>query len=383
MTRSIIRLTVLALMAVVFVFSAACSSEKSGSGTTASTSSGKYDGVSSKTLNMTARYFAGLKQPAGSPLAARTKTARYAGFRTRMNRYWRRFRATTFQRIRNWQKREVADLDRSTILYPFSGPDFLNVYAVYPEADRYIMIGLEKGGRVPVIESLSKNRMRKGLDMMVRGFRIYIGFNFYRTLGMRVDLNKSPFTGTLPHVLTQIAWLGYTPKAVYSVSFTPEGKMVTTPLKRGRVTTNWMLKCRSASGKLMKIVYLSQDISVKGFAKAPGVRKFLEKLPEVSGLFKAASYLPPRPPFKTITRICLSRMKSIVQDDSGIPYRMLKNDYKVTLYGKYRRAHGMFPSYNQPQLARLYRRRPRKALPFNFQYDRPDKSRNLMVARRK
>lgn len=371
MTRAFRNRTIRALMATLILF------------TTGAFATETTAGVSTELLTATSRYFAGLAQPAGSPLTARTKVAGYANFGYRMNRYWNNFRTTTFQHIRTWQKNEVTDLGRATVLYPFSGPDFLNVHAVYPEATTYIMIGLEKGGLVPVIETMPVGSVQRGLNMMVQGFSTYIGYNFYRTLGMEVDLDKSPFTGTLPHVLTQLAWLGYTPVAVHSVTFTADGQLQTTPLRRGVLTTNWMLECRSGSGKLMKIIYLSQDISNKGLSAAPGVKRYLEGLPRVSGLFKAASYLPPRPPFTEITRICLAKMRAIVQDDSGIPYRMLQDKYDVTVYGWYSRPHGLFPSYGQPELARLYRSRPRKPLAFNFQYDRPDGSRNLMVARRK
>ncbi|HOG65391.1 MAG TPA: hypothetical protein PLD82_08150 [Spirochaetota bacterium] len=340
-------------------------------------------GVDSPTLTALSRYFAGLEQPAGSPFTRQTQVGGYPWFKSEMNRYWNNFRTTTFQHIRSWQKTEATDLSRQTVLYPFSGPDFLNVYAVYPEADTYIMIGLEKGGLVPDLEGMSVANIQKGLNMMVEGFRIYIGFNFYRTLGMEVDLNLSPFTGTLPHVLTQIAWLGYTPLSVSSVSFTAQGQIVTKPLAIGQVTTSWQLECRSSAGKTMKIIFLSQDVSNSGLAAVPGLKRYLESLPRVSGLFKAASYLPPREFFTEMTKICLSKMNSIVQDDSAIPYRMLANDYDVTVYGFYDRPHGLFPSYGQPDLAQLYRQRPRKALAFNFQYDRPDGSRNLMVARRK
>jgi hypothetical protein len=225
--------------------------------------------------------------------------------------------------------------------------------------------------------------IRKGLDMMVEGFRIYIGYNFYRTLGMEVDLDKSPFTGTLPHVMTQLAWLGFTPISVSSVEFTSEGELKALPLSRGTAVRSWQLECRSAAGKVMRIVYLSQDISNEGLRKAPGVKLWLEALPPVSGLFKAASYLPPREAFTEITRICLSKMRSIIQDDSGIPYRMLKDTYNVTVYGWYTRPHSLFPSYGQPDLAELYRNSRKKDIDFNFQYNMQDDSRNLMVARRK
>lgn len=337
----------------------------------------------SSTLTALSRYFAGLAQAAGSPFVQETRINGYARFATEMNRYWNNFRTTTFRHIRNWQKAEVSDLPRQTVLYPFSGPDFLNVSAVYPEADTYLMIGLEKGGLVPALSKMFVANIQKGLRMMVEGFRIYIGFNFYRTLGMEVDLNLSPFTGTLPHVLTQLAWLGYIPLAVSSVSCTAQGRLETKPLALGELTASWQLECRAPSGKTIRIIFFSQDVSNNGLLQAPGFKRYLKNLPRVSGLFKAASYLPPRAPFSEITKICLSKMDSIVQDDSAIPYRMLAKDYDVTVYGFYDRPHGLFPSYGQPDLASLYRQRPRKALAFNFQYDRPDGSRNLMVARRR
>jgi hypothetical protein len=244
------------------------------------------------------------------------------------------------------------------------------------------MIGLEKGGLVPRLEEMPEEALRKGLAMMEEGFRIYIGFNFYRTLGMEVDLDKSPFTGTLPHVLTQLAWLGFTPIAVSSVNFDSAGNLVTEPLARGEFAGSWQLECLTLKGKPIRIIYLSQDISNEGLWKSPKVKSWLEALPEAAGLFKAASYLPPRPAFSEITRICLNKMRSIVQDDSGIPYRMLRDKYEVATYGWYTRPHALFPSYGQPELAQLYRSSPRRDLSFNFQYDRPDNARNLMVARR-
>jgi hypothetical protein len=334
-------------------------------------------------LAQTARFFAAQPVQEGNTFFEQTKISTYPRFREEMQKYWDRFRGTTYDKIRAWQGREISDLEYPTVLYPFSGPDFLNVYAVYPDAETYIMIGLEKGGLIPVLETMPEASLRKGLNMMVEGFRIYIGYNFYRTLGMEVDLDQSPFTGILPHVLTQIAWLGFTPISVSSVSFPQgaDGDMVTTPLERGAVTQSWQLECLSHEGKGIRIIYLSQDISNEGLRKSPGVKRWLEALPQVAGLFKAASYLPPRPAFSDITRICLNKMKSIIQDDSGIPYRMLRDRYDVAVYGWYTRPHGLFPSYGQPDLAQLYRNSVRRSLDFNFQYDRPDNARNLMVAR--
>jgi len=36
-----------------------------------------------------------------------------------------------------------------TLLYPFSGPDFLNAYLFFPRCETYVMFGLERPGTVP------------------------------------------------------------------------------------------------------------------------------------------------------------------------------------------------------------------------------------------
>jgi hypothetical protein len=334
-------------------------------------------------LAHTARYFAGQFLDEGNPLFAQTRVATYFRFRDEMNRYWHAFRSSTFERMRDWQASEAGDLARATIFYPFSGPDFLTVYAVYPEADVYIMVGLELGGLVPKLEEMPEVNLRRGLDVMVESFRAYIGFKFHRTLGMEADLNQSPFTGTLPHVMAQLAWLGITPLSVSSVEFTLEGKMVTTPLSRGVFTRSWQLECRSPAGKIMRIIYISQDLANEGLRRSPGTKLWLEALPPVSGFFRSAGYLPPREAFTEITRICLDKMRSIIQDDTAIPYRMLKDRFDVTVYGWYTRPHSLFSSFGQPDLAEFYRNSTRREINFIFQNSTPDDSRNLMVARRK
>jgi hypothetical protein len=130
-------------------------------------------------------------------------------------------------------------------------------------------------------------------------------------------------------------------------------------------------------------VYHSQDISNGGLAANPGFRRYLESLPASAGMFKAASHLPQQDAFSEITRIALARMHSIVQDDTAIYFRTLRQFYDVTVFGRYQQPHSLFTGFMQHDLRQYYQEQPQRQLDFNFQYDRPDNSRNLMVARRK
>ena len=53
--------------------------------------------------------------------------------------------------MENWRNGEVkvTGATRKTMLYPFSGPDFLNAYALFPDHPRYIFFSLERPGGLP------------------------------------------------------------------------------------------------------------------------------------------------------------------------------------------------------------------------------------------
>ena len=38
------------------------------------------------------------------------------------------------------------------IFYPFSGPDYLTAHAFFPNADKYVMLGLEPVGKLPELK---------------------------------------------------------------------------------------------------------------------------------------------------------------------------------------------------------------------------------------
>ena len=44
-------------------------------------------------------------------------------------------------------------IDTSLVFYPFSGPDFLHSYYLYPNANEYILLALEDIGNIPKVRA--------------------------------------------------------------------------------------------------------------------------------------------------------------------------------------------------------------------------------------
>ena len=58
-----------------------------------------------------------------------------------------------------------------TALYPFSGPDFLNVHSLFPDCANFVMFGLERIGEVPDVEAMTGQEFARLLTN-VRSFMI-------------------------------------------------------------------------------------------------------------------------------------------------------------------------------------------------------------------
>jgi len=335
-------------------------------------------------LDDTARFLAGRTVSKTCSLFALTHTLKYKMYAKRMAAYWQRYLKSTVQPVRAWRKKWLADESKDFCFYPFSGGDFINAYNFFPEAKTLLMIGLEQAGYVPDVVNMSNWKRSRGFNLMVSGYRIFIRYNFYRTLGMAVFMDKSPFTGTVPHILSQMGWLGLKPVAVYGVGVTTGGRLRFRRIVDSRFRRRMAIDYLDKKGVRRRVIYLRLDLRNNSLRRKPLWRAYLNSLRGTSGFLKAATCLPPRHNYTIINQIMRRCMDVIVQSDSGIAYRHLKRDFKITLFGRYYRAHSLFPSWTQPQLRRAYRRAYYLRLPFKFSYDRPSgRLRNMMLAKRR
>ncbi|MCK4907823.1 MAG: hypothetical protein KAS64_09735 [Spirochaetes bacterium] len=329
------------------------------------------------------RFLAGKHVSRGSKLYRLTFRKEYRSFKRRMAAYKNKYSRITTRAVKRWRRKWMKNHNADFCFYPFAGADFINVYNFYPNVKTYLMIGLEHAGRVPDLPMMSRSRFKRGLNMMIRGFRMIVNYNFYRTYGMRKYIEKSPFTGTVSHILAQMGWLGIRPVAVHKVEINSSSKLVFTKINNHLFHKRIAIDFITPKGERKRVIYLRLDLKNSSLRNKPRWKKYLSKLGTVSGFLKAASYLLPRLHYSIIRRICLSNINHLIQGDSGIPFKYFGKNWNTTLFGRYRRAHMIFPSYSQPMLRRAYRNRRYRRLGFMYSYDRPRGIRNMMLAVRK
>jgi hypothetical protein len=87
--------------------------------------------------------------------------------------------------------------------------------------------------------------------------------------------------------------------------------------------------------------------------------------------------------FSVIRDLVLNNANTIMQDDSGMPFKYLVADtWKVQLYGKYTQPFGVFKYWAEPELAKAYSEPGVKPLPFRIGYGYSAIPSNELVARR-
>ncbi len=328
-------------------------------------------------------FLAGTNVSQESKLNNLKKMSEYPVFKKAMRDYCHHYNKILVRPLQAWQKKWIPHDNHDICFYPFAGADLINAYLIYPDAKTYILIGLEKGGGIPDLTKMSRTNIRKGMQMMVKGFSVFMKINFYRTIDMQWDLDHSTFIGTVPHILSQMGMFGLTPTAAYSVKMGSTGELEFTPLEAGKYSTSTALDFIDRHGEKKRVIYLKLDISDGSLSEKTNWSAWLENMGPCAGIMKAASFLLHMKEFGLMRKIVLKNMDVIVQEDSAMPYQFLKGKYDITFFGQYTGPNGLFPSRKQPDLIEAYKRSEVQPLDFPFCYNHADKTRNMQLARKK
>jgi hypothetical protein len=272
------------------------------------------------------------------------------------------------------------------VLYPFGGPDFLYAYTFFPDADRYVLLGLEPTGRLPNFADMRDDDFSACLQMLDEALKDILQISFFKTDDMSEELSGHCVTGTLPLIMLFLARSGSNITSLRFFDLDRNGLQVYRRSSAECRGKNGFCRgieiefTHARSSVKKRLVYLSADISDSGFSQCPGCKAYLEKLegPVVS-FVKSASYLMHKSYFSGIRNLLLEKSAYILQDDSAIPYRYLNNTvWHITLYGTYAGPIDMFQEHFEDDLAAAYRRKGEK-INFRIGYA---KSSNLLLARK-
>ena len=339
----------------------------------------------------TAQIMAGIPPVGGEPALERlTKLDAFVEHQKWMAVQWGQVRGR-ISAIQNWRSQEVKvpGATQKTLLYPFSGPDFLNAYALFPEHSQYIFFSLERPSALPDLESVTPVQFGKLLEDVRNAFRDIFQRNYFITDYMNKQLTTPWIRGTVPVMATMMALMNLRIIRIEPVDFFPEltrayeaRESVKHPRMIMRGTR--IVFAGANGGAQQQLYYFSLDATDKALEFYPGFLEWVGQHRPASALLKSASYLLHDNQFEKTRNMILAAADYVVQDDTGIPYRFLHQaPWQIRLYGRYNKPIKSLRYGYQPDLEGAYKEKSDLAeLPFPFGYHWRGKQSGLMIANR-
>jgi hypothetical protein len=319
-----------------------------------------------------AKFLAGRPVDQGAALSQIQQSPDYQAYsRTSLQRWNQRAsRRVDAQNV--WQADNVVPRIGSprTVLYPFGGPDLLYVMAMFPNSQRYVMLGLEPTGDLPALEQTDPATVIPSLSRHAKTMETALLHGYFITKDMKSDLTNGPLQGVTPVLLSA---LGYMNATIHSVQTSGAGG-------NPAVEIDFTLPGRGRKS----LVYVAGDVSNKRFASAYAPWLSSSAAGAVA-YFKAASYLMQDASFSGLRGWILANCRAVVQDDSGIPYVAFdQTRWDLHLFGNYNGPIRFFAKYNQPELIAAYQAGgPFNDLTFGSGYQIKASQANLMIATRR
>lgn len=293
-----------------------------------------------------------------------------------------------FSKMKVWADSELVDrTGSSTLFYPFGGPDILNANIFYPNAGKYILIGLEPVGELPELCNEPTEQVNRYLGDVWYSLKDIFKRSYFITGNMIGALKKNSVNGAVPVMSLFLKRNGYHIVALEYIAINNDGSCLPSDSLRNikGLTQGVRIDFAADTGRLVQSVYyFKTDLSDVGLKANSGFSNYLSQLPVCHTYLKAASFLMHGADFSVIRGIVFEKSSSILQDDSGIAYRFFdKNTWKINLYGKYMRPGKEFSWINETDLAKAYEDPSITPVPFTLGYNWRTQAINLLYAVRK
>jgi hypothetical protein len=328
----------------------------------------------------TARFLAGLRPSPNSPLAARTNDPVWISHARNFDAIFAREQNTHLSKIREFSEKYLTT-KHDTVLYMFSGPDFLYATSFFPTASTYVLAGLEPVGRIPELANLSPFVINGELRNLEGSLGSLFNYSFFITQHMKSQLREGPVYGTLPILYVFLTRTGKTIHELNFVGLDEQGNL--------QVADQAASATRSAApsvkiifsegdGPKQTLYYFSTNIADGSFERS-GFSAFLTKLGPADSLLKSASYLLHKTHFARVRKLLLDNSEIIVQDDSGIPLGYFgAKRWRFRAFGHYEGPISIFANFYQPRMTQLFQ--SANPIDFGIGYRWRKNESNLIVA---
>lgn len=343
-------------------------------------------------INSTARVIAGLP-PTHSDHRALAERPEWKTHSAKLRGSWAWLQKRQIAPLTAWRNQAVPGNcpAGTTLLYPFSGPDFFNAYWLFPNCETYVLFGLEPIGTPPAIEKMNEMQLARLLNDVREAMANLLARNYFVTSRMDKQMRGEELNGVVPIVMISMALAGVEILRIAPLRLAPPRGAAsredagTTTRPRRKLRGISIEFRRPGSPFVQRLNYFSVDASNAGVARYPQFRDHLRRLAPTTTLIKSASYLLHVGEFRKMRDVLLEVSEFLVQDDTGFPYGVLtKHGWQLSVYGRYRVPIPPFERYYQPDLAEAYYVEDPASLPFHFGYRRKfgDDRTHVMVGQR-
>ena len=340
-----------------------------------------------RAYNDYARFIAGMATP-DSTLAGRTKDPAWRRYAASMDKEWQRFTGQQLKPMRFWVSQELGIVGTATAFYPFSGPDFLNLSTLFPQARTYILTALEPVGALPDFATVDLSQYFADLQ---KSLQEYLYIDFFVTARMASQIARTQLQGVLPVILFFMARENARVLEVRYLALKPDGSMEErSALGEGPSTEPGIPGLRivfEAPGSPEKrtLYYFRFNLQDNSWRRNPQFASFLKGCGPLTTFTKSASYLLFSRYSSCLRQFILEKSDYVLQDDSGIPLKDFDPQiWHLKFYGFYTRPISRFQGKYQKDLAAVYNKgKDVYPLPFGIGYQfRPGTS-NLIFAAKK
>lgn len=294
-----------------------------------------------------------------------------------------------------------------TVVYPFGGGDLVTALTAYPEAREITTISLELPGDPRRIRAMSRDALERSLKLLRRELGELLFVDDYSRSETLKKTQRGDLPGELCFFLTALAIHGYEPVSLRYFTLQPDGaihylgeeeiesaertlavqrKGTWTPPDFSESFANTELTFRrkgEPDGAPLRVHrHLAVNLSDEYLDKSPALLRHLESKGRVAAMTKAASYLLWKDGFSRIRDYLLGHLDFMISDSTGIPPRFAASAGLVQeTYGTFKSS--LLGASREHNLAfnALWKKQPRRSLPFRFGYLDSAKAVHLLVTR--
>jgi hypothetical protein len=340
-----------------------------------------------------ARYLAGIPQTHKNKFQELESEGFWKVYAQKMNETWNKLNTERLIPIAKWDSSYFSNqvIDSLPLIYPFSGPDVLHAYHLFPRVKTYVLLALEQLSDLPSLDKINRDSRKLYFNSLENSLKDVFSKSYFVTTRMGTDLHSGKVKGVLPLLYFFVSRCGLEIRQVEQLVLDSTGKTVkSTWVNTGKKIKVVKLIVRDLKTESEKtIYYLSCNLSNTGLNFTPEVLKFIAKQGECNTFLKAASYMPHYSTFKLLRDQLISQSKLIFQDDTGFPYKHFKNKkkYAVTLFGRYAQPVKDFGNYTfQKDLDSAYASKDSLKIPqlgFHLGYHWGDKKQAILLIKKK